>query len=162
MERVTVYRRHDGRWEQIEQREYLEYNKEIDPSVFQLELPKDVIKVDQIREAVGLAKGSLTDDEIATKVVREFFEALIAEDYKKAGVICSGMPAEKMRESFGRFKFLRIVEIDKPTPHRKTGSLQVRVTVESEVDGKKAVRPFSPLVRVVYGQPDRWGIIGGI
>jgi outer membrane lipoprotein-sorting protein len=162
VERVTTYRRHGDRWEQIEQREYLDYNKEIDPRVFQPELPKDVIKIDQIHEEIGLAKGNLTDNEIATKVVREFFEALIAEDYKKVGMILSGMPAEKMKESFGRYKFLRIVEIGKPAPHAYTGSLQVPVKVECELEGKKAVRPFSPLARPLYGQPDRWEIIGGI
>jgi hypothetical protein len=166
VQRVTIYRRHGQRWEQLEQREYLDYNKEIDAGVFQPELPKDVIRIDQTQGEIGLAKGSLTDNEIATKVVKEFFEALIAEDYKKAGMICSGIPAEKMKEKemFGRYKFFRIVEIGKPAPHSKTSSLQVPVKVESELEGKKAVRPFLPLARQVYGQPDRWEIIsvGGI
>jgi hypothetical protein len=125
-------------------------------------LPRDVITIDQIHEKIGLTKGNLTDAEIATKVVREFFEALIAEDYKKAGMIYSGMPAEKMKEGFGRVKFLRIVEVAKPAPHSKTRSLQVPVKVEWEVEGKKDVRSFSPFVRAVHGQPDRGEIIGGI
>jgi len=162
VKRVTHYRRQGDRWEQVSLVEYLDYNKEINPRVFRLELPRDVITIDQIHEKIGLTKGNLTDAEIATKVVREFFEALIAEDYKKAGMIYSGMPAEKMKEGFGRVKFLRIVEVAKPAPHSKTRSLQVPVKVEWEVEGKKDVRSFSPFVRAVHGQPDRWEIIGGI
>ncbi len=162
VERVTVYRRHGDQWKQMSQREYLDYNKEISPGVFQLELPKDVFKIDQFHQEIGLAKGGLSDNEIATKVVREFFEALIAKDYKKAGTICSGMPAEKMKEGFGRVKFLRIVEVGKPAAHSETRSLQVPVKVEWEAEGKKGVRSFSPFVRAVHGQPDRWEIIGGI
>ena len=161
VERVTIYSRHGDQWEQASRREYLDYNKEIDPKVFELELPKDVITVDRIKNEFGLAKGNLTDDEIATKVVREFFEALIAEDYKKAGMIFSGMPAEKMKEFFGRLKFLRIVEIGKPMAgqHPDKGALQVPAKVEMEVNGQKTVKEFSPFVRP---ESKRWVICGGI
>jgi hypothetical protein len=33
---------------------------------------------------------------IAAKVAREFFEALIAQDYEKAGLLYAGMPAARM------------------------------------------------------------------
>ena len=57
VERMTIYRRHDGQWEQAGHIEYLEYNKEIDPQVFQLDLPKDVITVDQIKQNDRPGKG---------------------------------------------------------------------------------------------------------
>ncbi|MGA2257080.1 MAG: hypothetical protein ABSG53_20705 [Thermoguttaceae bacterium] len=122
------------------------------------------LKVDQIHEEIGLSKGSLTDNEIATKVVREFFEALVAKDYKKAGMVYSGIPAEEMKELFGPCNFLRIVEMGKPAPapNPKMQALQVKVKVECEVNGEKTVRPFSPFVRQVHSQPDRYKIIGGI
>lgn len=164
VKRVTHYRRQGDRWEQVSLVEYLDYNQEIDPRIFQLELPKDIVTIDQIHQKIGLAKGNLTDDEIATKVVQEFFEALIAEDYKKAGMIYSGVPAERMKEAFGRIKFLRIVEIGKPTPapNPKMKAIQVPIKVEWEIEGKKDVRSFSPFVRALYNQPERWEIIGGI
>ena len=56
---------------------------------------------DQINPIVGLEKGDLTDEEIAAKVAREFFEAVIAADYRKAGLLYEGIPAEKMKETFG-------------------------------------------------------------
>ena len=47
-------------------------------------------------------------------MAREFFEAIIAEDYAKAGLLLGGMPAERMKEVFGRVKYQRIVEVGKP------------------------------------------------
>ena len=37
-------------------------------------------------------QGHLTGEQIVTKVVREFFEALIAENYDKAGLLYAGFP----------------------------------------------------------------------
>lgn len=164
VKRLIEYRRRGDQWEQVELREYLDYNKPIDPKIFQLELPKDVFTVDQINQHVGLAKGNLSDDEMATKLAKEFVEAVIAEDFQKAGMICGGMPAEVLKKRFeqARIKFLRIVEIGKPTKHAKTRSLQVPIRVEQEVEGKKLFKEMSPFCRVVEGQPDRWKIIGGI
>ena len=80
--------------------------------------PKDVTVIDQINRKPGLVKGDLTEDEIARKVVRAFFEALIAGDYDKAGLIYEGMPGAKLKETYGQARFLRIVEIGKPAPRR--------------------------------------------
>jgi hypothetical protein len=124
-------------------------------------LPKDVVTIDQINRKIGAEKGSLTDNEIATKVARQFFEALIAEDYEKAGLILEGIPAEKMKEMFGRFKFQRIVEIGKPGPGPRPEMQAIQVPVTVEMKGSQT-RKFAPLIRPVYGHPDRWGICGGI
>jgi len=161
VERVTTYRRQNGQWEQVQLIEYLDYNKEIDPQVFQFDLPKDVFTVDQINRKIGLEKGNLTNDEIATKVAKQFFEALIAEDYEKAGLILEGIPAEKMKEMLGRFKFRRIVEIGKPQPGPRPEMRAIQVPVTVEMMGSQT-RKFAPLIRPVYGHPDRWGICGGI
>jgi hypothetical protein len=165
VERMTTYRQHDGQWESVGFIEYLDYNKEIDPRLFQLDVPKDVITVDQINQKIGLEKGDLTKDEIAVKVVKEFFDALIAEDYAKAGLLLEGLPAERMKQLFGRFKFRRIVEIGKPLAgkHPDSTALQVPIKVEWEGGGqKKETRQFTPYVRPVHGHPDRWDICGGI
>ncbi len=165
VKRMTKYRQHDGQWEQVGFIEYLDYNKQIEPGVFQLDLPKEIVTVNQINQTIGLAKGDLTKDKIAAKVAKEFFEALIAEDYGKAGILLEGIPAVKMKEMFGRFKFHRIVEVGKPVAgkHPDPTALQVPVKVEWEVNGqKKEIHQFTPYVRPVYGHPDRWGICGGI
>jgi hypothetical protein len=114
----------------------------------------------------------LSDDRAATKAVREFFEALIKEDYAaaqgildKTGLTLPDIDEEdrkdlsKLRD---QVKFLRIVEIGKPVPHPETKDTEVPVKVELEMAGRNGVQHFSPFVRPVFGQPDRWEICGGI
>jgi hypothetical protein len=143
LQRVTTYRRQGDDWKQVELREYLEYNKEIDPKIFQLDLPKDVLSIDQIKRKPGLVKGDLSNEQIATKVVREFFEALIAKDYEKAGLILGGTPAERMKEMFARFKFFRVVEMGKPTSDPRRHALVVPIKVEWEIKDNKVVKQIS-------------------
>jgi hypothetical protein len=164
VERVTYYRRAGEKWEQVALHQYLDYNKPIDPNIFQPEIPEGVTVVDQINRKPGLVKGDLTDDEIAKKVVREFFEALIAADFDKAGVIFESTPGTWVKEHFGEIKFRRIVEIGKPGPawNPLLKALKVPARVEVEVKGQREVRDFSPAVRPPYGQPDRRVICGGI
>jgi hypothetical protein len=170
VERITTYRRIGRNWEQASRQQYLEYNQPIDPKVFQLEVPQDATVFDQIDRKPGLVKGDLTEDEIARKVAREFFEALIAGDYDKAGLIYSSWPAEKLKEHLGEVKFLRIVQIGKPTPpgalmralQAPETSLQVPAKVEVEIKGRREIRDYSAGVRALARQSDRRVIYGGI
>ena len=154
----------DGAETVVSRREYLDYNLAADPATFDLDLPPEVLRVDQAGQEVGLARGDLTDDQVAVKVAREFFEALIGRDYASAGNLLGGLPAEKVRDLFGRMDFLRIVSIGQPRlhPDRRTQFLQVPCQVELEVNGEKSVKEFVPNIRAVYGRPDRWAIGGGI
>ena len=164
VKRMIDFRRRGDQWEQVELREFRDYNKSIDPKLFQFELPEDVVTIDQINKKVGLAKRNLSDNEIATKLAKEFVEAIIAEDYETAGILYSGIPAATLKHRFeqSKLRFLRIVKIGTPTPNPKTRSILVPVSVELEVAGKKVVQELSPSSRAVEGQPDRWQIIGGI
>ena len=159
VQRVTDYRRRDGQWEQTSQREYLDYNKEMDPKVLALQVPKGVLTIDRIKHKVGLDKGNLSDAEIATEVAREFFAAIIAGDYEKASPLYEGLPAEELKKAWQHFKLLRIVEIGKPKSISASDAMQVPVKVEMEVNGQKTVREFSPYIRAESG---RWTISGGI
>lgn len=164
VEQIERYHLVDDQWDSVSRHEYLEYNQEIPPEIFVLDIPPDVTRVDTTTQEVGLSKGDLTDDQIAVKVAREFFEALIAKDYGRAGVVYSGMPASKMEEIFGKMEFLRIVSVGDPTPHPNvlTRFLQVPCEVELRVEGQTHVKKFMPNIRAVYNQPDRWAIGGGI
>lgn len=148
----------------VSRHEYLDYNRPIDPAVFVLTPPADVIRVDRTTQEIGLAKGDLSDEEISVKVVREFFEALIAKDYAKAGRLLGGMPEAKMEECFGKIIVVRIISIGQPTPQpiSGVGGTRVPCTVEVEVDGKLHEWEKNAAVRPVHGQPDRWNIHGGI
>lgn len=164
VEQHDVQRLTDGQWKSRSRREYLEYNQEVPPGTFVLDIPADVTRIDQTTKEVGLPKGDLTDDEIAVKVAREFFEALIAKDYGRAGALFGGMPASRMEQMFGRMEFLRILSVGDPTPHpdARTRFLQVPCEVELRMGDQTQVETFMPDIRAVHNQPDRWGIGGGI
>jgi len=164
LEQMMTCRIENGEPRLIGRVTYLDYNEPIDPAVFDLDLPEDVIRADQATQAVGLPKGDLTDEEITVQLVREFFEALMAKNYSRAGQIYSGLSAEEMEKLFGDRNVTRIVSIGKPKPHwiPGVGGYVVDCEVEIEKEGVKSAWKCSPAVRPVHGQPDRWNIFGGI
>lgn len=142
---------------------YLDYNDPKVAEAFKLPIPADTLRVDETTQAIGLAKGVLSNEAVAVQVVREFMEALIAKDYAKAGKLYGGIPAATLEKNLGAMRVLRIVSIGVPTPFKANGSLKVPCKVEVEKDGKKEIwEPYGPFVRQVYNQPERWEICGGI
>ncbi|MHC5016035.1 MAG: LolA family protein [Planctomycetota bacterium] len=99
--------------------EYLEYNRPLAGDVFELDLPADVAVIDQTVQEIGLARGELTDEQVAVQIARQLFEALIDRDYARAGQLAEGLPADRvpqfMRELFGVDEFLRVVSIGQAT-----------------------------------------------
>jgi hypothetical protein len=164
VQRVERYQRVSGQYELQSGWDYLEYNQTPDASVFVLNPPANVIRVDQTAELVGLTQGELSDEQIAAQVVRKFFEALIAKDYAEAGRLLSGMPADYVEKTFKKMTFVQIVSIGEPTAPTMPGvaGLVVSCQVKIETNGTTWVREFEPIVRPVHGQPDRWEISGGI
>ncbi|MBN2183045.1 MAG: hypothetical protein JW715_14130 [Sedimentisphaerales bacterium] len=164
---MEVFQLKNDEYQQVGRTEFHDYNQAIDPRVFSLEdeIPSDVMRIDQTTHEVGLAQGDLSDDEVAVEVVRQFFTALIAEDYTSAGQLFEGIPADKMRQIFGPIKILSIISIGPAGPHpiAETKGLVVPCTVEIEHDGETAEWELETIgVREVYNQPGRWTIFGGI
>jgi len=167
---IELYKKTDDRYKYEGKLEFRDYNITIDPEIFSLddETPTDVIRVDQVSQAVGLAQGDLSDEEIAVEVVRQFFEALINKDYEKAGMLFGGIPAEKIQQWYGKINVVRIVSVDKPKPHPNPGVGGFVVPCEVELedkDGNKSIwKPYGPAVRPVDPdfQPNKWNLHGGI
>lgn len=146
--------------------EFHDYNQQIDPAMFVLDnLPSDIRKIDKTIHDIGLEQGNLSDEDIAVKVVREFYEAVIAKDHAKAGRIYGNNPAARIQEKFKKLKIVRIISIDEPKPHPspRVGGFMVPCKLEIEKNGTKSVyEPYGPGVRQIPGQPNRWGIHGGV
>ena len=142
----------------------------LDAGLFSLEdeVPRDVSIVNQLTQLIGIPQGNMTDEQAAAETVRQFFQALIDKDYKKAGSIYSGVSEEKAKEIFSRLNVTAIISIGSPTPHPETGPHSFRVPCEVEIttpDGKKTPwKPYGPFVRRGDDElhPDRWIIHGGI
>ena len=125
----------------------------------------NALHLDQVNQTIGLEQGELSDNQIAVKLVRSFFEALIAYDYAEAGRIYQGIPADRLEQAFGK-SILRIISIGPPEKDPKyDGKLRVPCSLEMEKDGKITEwqpHPEGILVGPVENQPQRWTIYGGI
>ncbi len=146
--------------------EFRGYNEPIAPALFALEdVPADVVRVDQTVQEVGVEQGDLSDQQVAVKAVREFYEALIAKDYAKAGRLVGGVPAAKIEEVFRGVAIVRIVSIGtaQPNPNPRVGGLLVSCQLEVEKNGVKSVWELPGVgVRPGYKRPHQWLIDGGV
>jgi len=163
---VELHQLKDGEYIPLSTVEFYDYDIPIDSKVFTLDdVPSDVMRVDQTTQEIGLLQGDLTDNEIAVEVVRQFFEALIARDYAKAGRLFGGVPAERIQKKYGHIKLIRIVSIGKPVLNPATAELRVPYVVEIDENGIitewKTKYNYIP-VRQVHGQPGRWATTGGL
>jgi hypothetical protein len=170
MTRIEFYRIEDNKEVLKSTTEFFDYNVPIDEKKFSLEdeVPKDVSMVNQLTQLIGIPQGNMTDEQAAAETVRQFFQALIDKDYKKAGSIYSGVFEEKAKEIFSRLNVTAITSIGTPTPHPETGPHSFRVPCKLEIttpDGKKTTwEPYGPFARCGDDEihPDRWIIHGGI
>jgi len=142
------------------------YNEPIDENVFTLgDLPKDVFVVDKVNQEIGLAQGNLSDDEIVAEVATQFFQALIDEDYAKAGLLMEGLPPERIKTMFHIVKFVRIVSIGKVVPHSDPLTRGLSIPCEIEMEhaetGERMTDTSNVGIRKVQGRPDRWTIFSG-
>jgi len=150
--------------------EFYDYNTSIDEKIFSIkdEVPKDVTLIDQLNQLIGIPQGNMTDEQAAAETVRQFFQALIDKDYKKAGSIFSGVSEEKAKEYFSRLNVTAIISIGTPTPYPLCGPHSFRVPCELEITGpddkKTTWTPYGPFTRSGDDErhPDRWIIHGGI
>lgn len=155
---IEVYQFQGGEYRCERRIELQEYNQPIDPGMFDLanEAPADAQRLDFTN--VGLTQGQLNDEEVAVKVVRQFFESLMAGDYDAAGKLVV-VGAAGVKEQFGRVKILRIVSVGPATVLPGPGDrvLSVPCTIEYEEDGKKSSMT-APGIRVqqLPSQPDHW------
>jgi hypothetical protein len=145
--------------------EYHDYNVPIGAKMFNLddEVSGDVDIIDTRIQDIGLAQNGLSNEEIATKVVREFLDALIVKDYAKAAQISGLSSPEKVEQGWGKLKVVRVVSIDPPAPPAEPSELfpngqNVRCTIEIQKNEKEVQRQ-SKLIKVspVLGRRERWG-----
>ena len=164
LKEARFYEKSDGADALVDVLKFIDYDKPIEAAKWVLDAPADVMRVDELTQVIGLAKGDMTDAEVAKEGVRQFFEAMVAEDYETAGRLYSGIPAGKMREMFGKTRFVRVVSLGEPAApfDPKIGGFAVPYEVEIEVDGKTSAKEGTAFIRPIQTQPDRWAIHGGI
>ena len=161
---IELYQLNNDQYEYEGVIELLEYNQVIDDAIFDLqtEVPPGTTHFDQTVNPAGLAQGQLDDEQAAIEVVRQFFDALISEDYSKAsGLFVFPMPANELQQQSSGVKILRIVSVGPavPNPELETKGFNIPCTIEIGENGQKAKTTLGGIkVQQLRHQPDRWGI----
>jgi hypothetical protein len=164
---IEVYELKDGQYEYNGVWKYDNYDEPFVDGIFDLEdeVPQDVKRVDLMAGDIGLEQGELTDEEVAVKVVRGFFEALIERNYAGAGkFVCGSLdPDERIEEQkrLEQFNVLRIVSTGKPTTpvndRLSPGCLRVPYRIEYEKDGRRAKNGYLS-VRKMFWDGNWWAL----
>ncbi|HBE70799.1 MAG TPA: hypothetical protein DDW52_21855 [Planctomycetaceae bacterium] len=164
VKRIRTFGKMDGEWKQESMREFLDYNVPIDSAVFTLDVPDDVVTVDQVNRAVGVPKTNLSDSQAAKELAIEFVEAIIAKNYRQAGVICGGLPADKLKQRFtgAGIEYVRLLSIEEPRAAQQGNALIVLLRVEAIVRGEKVTVDIKPHIKPVEANAGRYYISGGI
>lgn len=160
LQQEESYKLKDGEYIFLGRIRYLDYNNPADSEIFVLKPAAAVIRFDQTAHDIGLAKGDMSDEESAVKLVRQFVEAAIAQDYTKASKLLANIPAGWVEEQpYQQEQVVRLISVGKPKLNAETGSLSVPCQVEVEKDGQTSVQSIVFCVQQVYGQSGRWLII---
>ena len=98
--------------------EFHDYNVPINEKMFSLgdEIPDDVCISDKLNQLVGVPQGDMTDEQAAEETVRQFYQALIDKDYKKAGLIMGGVQEEFVKNNFVKANITKIISIGTAEP----------------------------------------------
>jgi hypothetical protein len=147
--------------------ELLDYNQQIDPAIFSFEreIPSDAIVMDMTGVEVGLLQGDMTEEETATEITRQLFEALIAKDYIRAGQLCIVGPAFLTEQLFEGVNLIEITSIEPARP--STDPDEKGFTCSGKVLFKSGGLFYVqnvPKVEVrqinTASEPNRWMIVG--
>jgi hypothetical protein len=149
--------------------EFFDYNQSFEDDIFVLNVPDNVMVIDQATNIVGLSQGDMSIEETAIEVVRLFWASLIEKDYETAGLMYGGIPAKKIQEALetqSEGNILKVVSIGTvkihPNPDYKNKAFIVPCTLEYAEGGQVKQKVYSCTVREVDGQAGRWAICGGI
>jgi hypothetical protein len=167
--RIEWYRIEGGTEVLASTKEFCDYNTPIADKMFSLrgELPKDVRISDRLNQIAGVPQQSMTDAQAAAETVRQFFQALLDKDYKKAGLIECGELEEYAKAEYGKINVTAIISIGPPVPQPKWDKRGFKVPCKLELtgpDGQKTVWEPGAYVRPGDDEmhPDYWNITGGV
>jgi len=151
-----------GQYQHERTAEFFDYNQQIDQEIFNLEpeLPENVFWINLLDKEVGLARGNMTDEEIAKEITSQVLQAGIAKDFDKVGQLFFGVPGFFIQKLLGINGIKKIISIGPvhrdPDPDSNLIICSCNIVFEAggqyyEGDAKVYVVPVS------Y-QPGRWMI----
>lgn len=170
---VTVHAWRDGAYKESGTWWYRDYNEPFAPGTFDIDtvVPADAHRVDVTATAFGLEQGDLTKEQIAVKIVRDLFEALIAKDYDRA-IRVYGVWHTNPETRAATWNLLRSLNVRRivsigdplpPPPMLHMSALRVPCIIEIQKDGQVVEVQLDELYAApVLGHRDRWHVFGAL
>jgi len=163
--RIDKFELKDQEFQHVKTLEFFDYNQEIDRQMFNLDgdVPSDAAVADMSEAEAGLPQGDMTDEQIATEVTREFFKALIAKDFVRAGQLYLAAPDFLVEKSLMGANVLKITSIEpaRPDPDPDSSAMLVSCRALAEFGGQYFdLNAWEVSVMRVDEDPNIWLISG--
>jgi hypothetical protein len=168
---LTSYSKSKTGYQEIDRVEFKDYNQSFDDSVFTLNIPDNAQYEDTSLEPQretkpgGLEQGQMTSDQITQKVVEQYWQKLIEDNYEAAGQMMYGVaPSGILKNIIAQHVGDKIVRILSVGPADLISDKQgfVPCTIEIEKDGQISPQKFVLLLLRSGKEPFRWSIGGGL
>ncbi len=166
VKKIEKFELRNGQYQHFVTSEFFDYNQQIDPAMFNFEgeIPADAAVIDMSDVEAGLLQDDMTDEEVATEITHQFFEALIAKDFAKVGQLWAGIPDFLVEQIFKGTNQLEITSIQpaqlETNPDSDAFFCSCKILSESgghfyELNAYIVVRQISTEL-----EPRRWSIVG--
>jgi hypothetical protein len=163
VKKIEKFELRGEQYQHIKTIEFSDYNQQFDPGIFSIdqEVSENAIVFDMSGIPIGLEQGDMTDEEVATEITRQFWEAVIAKDYDRAGQLFLGVPgflvqAAFMAKSMNVFK-LSSVGTSRPDPDPDSNAMISSSKCLFERGGQNYIfNWYEVFVRPVSSGADKW------
>lgn len=160
--REEKFEKRNGQFQHDRTTEFLDYNQQIDPEMFDLEreLPGNVIVIDQSGQEFGLARGDMTDEEITKELISQVLQAFIAKDFNKVGELYLGVPGLFMKNMLSGNVLKKLISVGPVhrDPDPDSNLMLCLCKLINEFGGQYYETDMEVYVVPVSGQPGRWMI----
>ncbi|NQT01120.1 MAG: hypothetical protein HQ580_03795 [Planctomycetes bacterium] len=111
--KIDKYELRDQQFQHVRTLEFSDYNQPIDQMMFTLtgDVPADAQVVDVSDIEAGLLQGDMTEEEVAVEITRQFFEAVIAGNFSRAGQLYLAAPDFLVEKAFMGANMVKIISL---------------------------------------------------
>jgi hypothetical protein len=163
--RIDKYELRNQEFQHIKTLEFFDYNQPIDQAMFALagDVSDDAQVVDVSEVEAGLLQNDMTKEEIAVEITRQFFEAVIARDFSRAGQLYLAAPDFLVEQAFMGANLVQIVSLGPghPDPDPDSDSMICSCKALAEFGGQYyEVDAWKVQVKRIDEDANRWLISG--
>jgi len=137
VKKIEKYKLEDQQFQLVKTLRFSDYNQPIDQTMFTLtnDVPAGAQVVDVTDIEAGLLQGNMTDEEVVVEITRQFFAAVIAKNYARAGELYLAAPDFLVEKSFMGANMVKIISVGPARPDTNPDS-------DSMICSCKAVAEF--------------------